>query len=96
MLQTVKQWQLESSFPSQDEYAIGLQTLRTKLQRTLANCHVKQVDCVGKAVDPQQMRIVEAIRSSNCPPGTVVEQLRPGYIWKDKVLRHAEVKVVEE
>ena len=35
-------------------------------------------------------------RRSLAPPGLVIEEIRPGYYWKDKVIRFAEVRAVRE
>jgi molecular chaperone GrpE (heat shock protein) len=42
------------------------------------------------------MRVVEAVRNANSPLGTVLEEVRPGYLREGKVLRPAEVKAAAE
>jgi molecular chaperone GrpE (heat shock protein) len=41
------------------------------------------------------MTVVEVVDDPLHPPGLVVDELRPGYYWKDKVLRFAEVRAVQ-
>jgi molecular chaperone GrpE (heat shock protein) len=53
-----------------------------------------RIACVGKPADPHAMTVVEAIDDPARAPGTVVEEIRPGYLWKGKVLQYAEVRAV--
>jgi molecular chaperone GrpE (heat shock protein) len=41
------------------------------------------------------MTVVEVVDDPMLPPGLIVEQIRPGYYWKDKVIRFAEVRAVQ-
>ena len=41
------------------------------------------------------MTVVEVVDDPLRPPGLVVEEMRPGYYWKDKVIRFAEVRAVQ-
>ena len=45
-----------------------------------------RIECVGKPVDPNLMTVVEVVDDPLRPPGLVVEEVRPGYYWKDKVI----------
>ncbi len=55
---------------------------------------IVRMECVGKPADPNSMTVIEAVNETGRLPGTVVEEVRPGYFWKGKVLRFAEVKAV--
>ena len=70
--------------------------LQTRLERAFTASQIQRVTCVGQTVDPQTMRVVETVRDVNRPLGTVLEELRPGYLRAGKVLRHAEVKAAGE
>ncbi len=96
MMQTTKRWQTESRHDKSDEYQVGLRMLQTRLERAFAASQIQRVVCAGKMVDPQTMRVVETVRDANRPLGTVLEELRPGYLRAGKVLRHAEVKAAGE
>ncbi|MDC0934698.1 nucleotide exchange factor GrpE [Pirellulales bacterium] len=81
---------------NQGEIASGLEMLRTKLRRTLADFSVVRIDGVDQPVDPNQMQVVATVADPQKKPGTVIEQIRPGYLHRGQVLRHAEVTVVAE
>ena len=38
------------------------------------------------------MTVVEVVQANGHVPGTVVDEIRPGYLWNDKVVRYAEVR----
>jgi molecular chaperone GrpE len=46
--------------------------------------------------DPHCMTVVEVVSDPSRRPGTVVEEVRPGYHWDGTVFRFAEVKAVGE
>lgn len=71
----------------------GLSVLRAKVAQALARQGVSAICAVGRQLDPQYHHVVEICREGG-PPGTVVRQLRPGYMWHDEVLQTAEVVTV--
>jgi molecular chaperone GrpE len=74
----------------------GYELIRSRLQRLLAEHGVRRIDCVGGAVDPARMTVVELVDDPQAEPGTVLDELRPGYYWRDRVLRFAEVRVARQ
>ncbi len=64
-----------------------------RLEQLLWQYKVKPVECVGNAFDPKKMHAVATAFDSDQEHGTVLEELRKGFLFKDKVLRLAEVKV---
>jgi molecular chaperone GrpE len=59
----------------------------------LQRYQVLPIDCVGKALDPHTMNAVEIAHDPKVANGTVVEELRKGFLFENEVLRLAEVKV---
>ena len=66
--------------------------IHAKLLRLLESEGVKPIDAKGKPFDPYHHEAILEVEDT-CPPGTVVEEIRGGYTYKDKVLRAAMVKV---
>jgi molecular chaperone GrpE len=64
-----------------------------KLLKLLENEGVKSIECHGKPFDPYKHEAILEVETDTCPPGTVAEEIRSGYTYKDKVLRAAMVKV---
>ncbi len=42
------------------------------------------------------VEVVEIADAAGHAPGTVIEELRPGYRWNGRVVRFAEVRAVRE
>jgi molecular chaperone GrpE len=72
----------------------GYEMIRARLQRLLAQQRIERFPCVGLRVDPALMNVIELVDEPDLPPETVVEELRPGYRWRGRVVRFAEVRAV--
>ena len=72
-----------------DGYAMSLR----RIERVLPTLELEPLSCTGEIFDPETMEAVEVVGDSGLPPGTVVEEVRPGYRWRGKVFRFAQVKV---
>ena len=66
--------------------------VRKRLERAMAKEGLSRMASVGLPVDPHAMTVVEVVEADGHVPGTVVEEIRPGYRWNDKVVRYAEVR----
>jgi molecular chaperone GrpE len=77
-----------------DSLAEGYGLVRKRLERTMAKEGVYRLATVGLPVDPHAMTVVEVVDDGNRAAGTVVEEIRPGYRWNEKVIRFAEVRAV--
>jgi len=75
-----------------DSLAEGYAMVRKRLQRAMAKEGLYRMVSVGLPVDPHAMTVIEVVDADEHPPGTVVEEIRPGYRWNDKVVRFAEVR----
>lgn len=74
----------------------GLNMVLNKFGRVLEEQGVKKIDAKGKPFD---FNYHEALLQQTVPgvaPHTVLEVVEPGYIYKDKVIRHAKVIVSDE
>ncbi len=70
----------------------GYGLLQNRLRRALKTLDIMRIETVGKAVDPQRMTVIEVVEAADHLPGRVVDELRRGYIWNDRVIRPAEVR----
>jgi len=69
-----------------------LMTIR-HLDQVLKRYHVDTIDCINKLFDPTTMIAVETGNNQNIENAVVLEELRAGFLYKNQVLRLAEVKV---
>lgn len=68
----------------------GLRMIIKEFKGVLEDEGVKQIEVEGKDFDSETMEAIESVEGK---PGKVVEVIRKGYKFKNKVLRPAEVKV---
>ncbi len=73
--------------------AEGISLLLARVHRLMAQGEIRRLDVDGLAFDPEHMNAIELVQWGRCPGGHVAEQLRPAYLWREAVLRPAEVRV---
>jgi molecular chaperone GrpE len=78
-----------------DSLLEGYDLIVARLQRAMKEAELYRIECAGRPVDPNLMNVVEAVDDPLRPPGIVLDVVRPGYYWKGKVLRFAEVRAVQ-
>jgi molecular chaperone GrpE len=72
----------------------GLTFVRQRLLDLLAAADVRPISALGQPFDPQRHVAIGVVPpTKDAPAGTVVEELRRGYLAGERVLRHAEVLV---
>jgi molecular chaperone GrpE len=71
----------------------GLRLTLRRLDQVLLDRRVVAVRLQGQPFDPLQARAIATVADSDAPDGTVIEEVRPGFLWDDQVLRTAEVIV---
>ncbi len=79
-----------------DSLLEGYDLVDKRLHRLMDEQSIIRMKCLGELADPKRMTVVEVLSDPSRQPGTVIEETRPGYCWKGRVLRFAEVKAVGE
>jgi len=74
----------------------GIQLIYTKFMKTLDDQGVKKMESVGKPFDVQYHEALMQRADDSVPPHTVIDELETGYMYKDRVIRHAKVIVSED
>jgi molecular chaperone GrpE len=70
----------------------GYDLIRSRLRRALQAEAIERIECLGRPVDPERMVVVAVVEDPSLPPGEVIEEVRRGYTWRQRVLRPAEVR----
>jgi len=73
----------------------GFSILVTHFEKLLEQAGVQRLNTVGTPFDPVTMFAVATIAPNGRPLNVVVEEVAPGYRWRDEVLRAAEVKITK-
>ena len=73
----------------------GVSMIYQQLRNTLVECGLEEVDATGKPFDPNLHEAVSQKETSEAPEGQVIQQLRKGYRFRDRLLRPASVVVAK-
>ena len=73
----------------------GFKMIYTNLINILDNKNVHEIVCLNEEFNPNSMNAVLTEKVEGMEPGKVVEVLQKGYIYNDKDIRPAMVKVSE-
>ncbi|MDD3089144.1 MAG: nucleotide exchange factor GrpE [Candidatus Omnitrophica bacterium] len=73
----------------------GIRLVQKEFHRVLEDNGVERVRTVGEEFDPNVHEAVMVRQSPESPDGTVLEEVRPGYIFRDRLLRAAQVIVAK-
>jgi molecular chaperone GrpE len=74
----------------------GMTLIYDKFIKLLDDQGVKKIESKGKQFDVNYHEAVLQQKVDKAPPHTVLEELECGYLYRDKVIRHAKVIVNED
>jgi|ERR1017187_757758 molecular chaperone GrpE len=73
----------------------GIAMVHQQLKNALTESGLEEVDATGKPFDPNWHEAVSQMETAGAPEGHVVQQLRKGYKFRDRLLRPATVIVAK-
>ncbi len=77
----------------QEDFVQGAEIIYKQLQDTLTQVGLKSFPAVGQIFDPMYHHAVERVETTDHDDQQIVEVLQRGYLFKDRLLRPALVKV---
>jgi len=80
---------------SNDSHTVveGVEMTLKKLRKVLESEGVTSIDSLGKPFNPAFHAVVCASTDDDVKEGTIIEELRKGYVMNDKVIRPSMVKI---
>lgn len=78
-----------------DPFVDGMNRVYKQLLTELDNIGVKPIEAVGQEFDPNLHNAVMQVASEEFESGVVAQELQKGYTYRDSVVRHSMVAVVE-
>lgn len=78
-----------------DSIKQGLKLIYDKLMRVLDEQGVKKIESVGQPFDVNYHEALLQRKAEETAPHTVLDEIEKGYMYKDRVIRHAKVIVSE-
>ena len=78
-----------------DPFITGMDKVYKQMLAELDAAGVKPIECVGQEFDPDFHTAVMQVENDELESGTVAQELQKGYMYKDSVVRHSMVSVVQ-
>lgn len=75
------------------EYQKGFELIYRQFWDVLSKQGLKRIESAGKEFDPHFHHAIQKVETAKHPEGHVLEELQPGYLFHDRVLRPAMVRV---
>lgn len=79
-----------------EEVLAGIRMIGERFISILEKHSIKGEEAVGEQFDPSKHEALLSVPKSDVEPGLVIEQLKKAYMFKDKLLRAAQVVVAVE
>lgn len=79
----------------EDPYVQGMDKIYRQLMTELENLGVKAIEAVGQEFNPDFHNAVMQVENDELESGTVAQELQKGYMYRDSVVRHSMVSVVQ-
>lgn len=76
-------------------FAEGMNMIYKQLMTELEGIGVKPIEAVGQEFNPDFHNAVMQVESEEYESGTVAQELQKGYLYRDTVVRHSMVAVVQ-
>ena len=79
----------------EDPFVDGMNRVYKQLLKELDGLGVKPIEAVGCEFDPNLHNAVMQVESEEYDSGVIAQELQKGYTYRDTVVRHSMVAVVE-
>jgi len=83
---------MKSASPG-DNFAKGMLMIQNQLNHMFEDMGMKKIPAVGETFDIKYHNAVSHIEDENAGAQEIVEELQPGYMYKEAVIRHSVVVV---
>jgi molecular chaperone GrpE len=77
------------------QFLAGIEATSRELEAVFQRHGVTRIKSVGEPLDPHRHQAMMEM-PSNEEPGTIIEEMQPGYVMKDRLLRPALVGVAKK
>ena len=74
----------------------GIEATSRELESVFTRNGITRVEAMGQKLDPNRHQAMVELPSEEAEPGTIVQEMQPGYMIKDRLLRPALVGVAKK
>jgi len=78
------------------QFLAGIEATSRELEAVFQRNGVTRIKAVGEPLDPHRHQAMIEMASEDVEPGMIVEEMQPGYMMKDRLLRPALVAVAKK
>ena len=71
------------------QFLAGIESTARELEAVFSRHGITRIESIGEQLDPHRHQAMMEIPSDKAKPGTIVEEMQPGYMIKDRLLRPA-------
>jgi len=77
------------------QFLAGIESTARELDAVFQRHGITRIKSIGETLDPHRHQAMMEIPTDEAEPGTIVEEMQPGYVMKDRLLRPALVAVAK-
>ena len=77
-------------------FLAGIESTARELEQVFTRHGITRIDAMGEALDPHRHQAMLEVATEDAEPGTIVQEMQPGYMIKDRLLRPALVGVAKK
>jgi molecular chaperone GrpE len=74
----------------------GIEATGRELDNVFQRNGITRIEAIGQPLDPNKHQAMIEVASDDAEPGTIVQEMQPGYMIKDRLLRPALVGVAKK
>ena len=78
------------------QFLAGIEATARELEAAFQRQGITRIKSVGEELDPHRHQAMMEMPSADAEPGTIIEEMQPGYMMKDRLLRPALVGVAKK
>jgi len=79
-----------------DKFLNNIKIVEKDLVTTFEKNNIKKINCLNEKFDPNNHQAMLEIEDDNANPGTVLQEIQPGYFYKDRLLRPSFVAIAKK
>lgn len=79
-----------------DKFLENIKIVEKDLITIFEKNNIKKIDCLNTKFDPNNHQAMLEIEDENASPGTVLQEIQPGYFYKDRLLRPSFVAIAKK
>ena len=79
-----------------NKFLENIQIIEKDLITIFEKNNIKKIKCLNERFDPNNHQAMLEIEDENVDPGTVLQEIQPGYFYKDRLLRPSFVAIAKK